>query len=76
MVLDEIIVFIISKNKLDTLELINEVDLNLHARQIIESSINRNCKILNYLIKFTCTLEDPSRYTTFHLNLTNLFLKL
>ena len=54
--------FIISKNKLDTLlELINEVDLNLHAQQIIESSINRNNKILKLFDKnLLYTLEDPS----------------
>ena len=54
--------FIINKNKLDTLlELINEVDLNLHAQQIIESSINRNNKILKLFDKnLLYTLEDPS----------------
>ena len=54
--------FIISKNKLDTLlELINEVDLNLHAQQIIESSINENNKILKLFDeKLLYTLEDPS----------------
>ena len=50
------------QNKLDTLlELINEVDLNLHAQQIIESSINRNNKILKLFDKnLLYTLEDPS----------------
>ena len=54
--------FIISKDKLDTLlKLINEVDLNLHAQQIIESSINRNNKILKLFDKnLLYKLEDTS----------------
>ena len=54
--------FIISKDKLDTLlKLINEVDINLHAQQIIESSINRNNKILKLFDKnLLYKLEDTS----------------